>query len=106
MRECLTEVFNIDSSPTEDCIQPGLVVDLFRSLAVNEPRKVNLSHGDTPANTFSSSHAENAVDASHSETSRTQVFAFCIALFSCILLSPFRMHVNFTSITLFVFYIF
>uniref|UniRef100_A0A2C9U2Z5 Uncharacterized protein n=1 Tax=Manihot esculenta TaxID=3983 RepID=A0A2C9U2Z5_MANES len=72
VRECLTEVFNIDSSPTEDCIQPGLVVDLFRSLAVNEPRKVNLSHGDTPANTFSSSHAENAVDASHSETSRTQ----------------------------------
>ncbi|KAJ9146310.1 hypothetical protein P3X46_028592 [Hevea brasiliensis] len=75
-RECLTEVFKLDSTSNNDCINPGLLVDLFRSIEANEAQKIktDLSHGATPADTSSTSHVQqNAVDANHSETSGTQV---------------------------------
>ncbi|KDP32796.1 hypothetical protein JCGZ_12088 [Jatropha curcas] len=73
-RECLTEVFKLDSTSTSDCIKPGLLVDLFRSLEVNEDQNIksNLSHGAAPVDASSSSHVQNsAVDAHRVEASRT-----------------------------------
>ncbi|EEF48388.1 heat shock protein 70 (HSP70)-interacting protein, putative [Ricinus communis] len=76
-RECLNEVFKIDSTAADDSIKPGLLIDLFRSLDGNADQKINsdLSRGPTPVNSPNLSHAQNVGE------SKDELFGqFCAAL--------------------------
>lgn len=101
-KDCLTEVFNLNSSSVDDDpIKPDSLVDIFSSLeASKQQQEVNsdISHGeirvDAPP---SSSSVQNAAPASNSETSKSLVFTNFILMLFLILFSccPFA-HIDCT----------
>ncbi|KAF5740318.1 Tetratricopeptide repeat-like superfamily protein putative isoform 2 [Tripterygium wilfordii] len=71
-RECLTEVFKLDSLPGDDHRNSDSLIDIFSSLEASEHSKdkSNLSHVATSVDAPSSSSTQNAADQHLTETSK------------------------------------
>lgn len=97
-RECLTEVFKLDSSLVDDQIKPNLLVDLFNSLEANEHREAqtDTAHGTILEDAPSLSSAQNNVDAKLSEALNSVVLSLFL-MCACFV----HQHVTFFTHTLF-----
>ncbi|KAL6961630.1 hypothetical protein U1Q18_051694 [Sarracenia purpurea var. burkii] len=74
-KECLAEVFKIDPSSVDGQPKSDLLVSIFSSWEASEKQehKSDLSHEISSADAPSTSSADNASDANHSEASQTLV---------------------------------
>ncbi|XP_062098958.1 uncharacterized protein LOC133804853 isoform X2 [Humulus lupulus] len=75
-RECLQEVFKLDSFPDGDQTKPDLLVDIFSSLATNtlQDNKSDLGHGSiSRADVPRSSLTQNCAEDNLSKTSKSSV---------------------------------
>ncbi|KAI7996557.1 hypothetical protein LOK49_LG10G01471 [Camellia lanceoleosa] len=74
-KECLAEVFKIDPSSVDNRAKSDLLINLFNSWEANEKQehKSDLTHEASLADAPSTSLAEIASDANHSEASQTLV---------------------------------
>ncbi|GMP79405.1 hypothetical protein CsSME_00034962 [Camellia sinensis var. sinensis] len=72
-KECLAEVFKIDPSSVDSREKSDLLINLFNSWEANEKQehKSDLTHEASLADAPSTSSAEIASDANHSEASQT-----------------------------------
>ncbi|CAL5417410.1 unnamed protein product [Camellia sinensis] len=72
-KECLAEVFEIDPSSVDSREKSDLLINLFNSWEANEKQehKSDLTHEASLADAPSTSSAEIASDANHSEASQT-----------------------------------
>ncbi|POO00117.1 N-terminal acetyltransferase A, auxiliary subunit [Trema orientale] len=72
-RECLEEVFKLDSFPNDEQTKPDSLVDIFSSLGMNElhDNKADLHHGSISADVPSSSLTQNCAEENLSEASKS-----------------------------------
>ena len=74
-RECLTEVFKLDSASIND-VKPDVLVDIFSSVEASEDQKIksDLSHRENSDNTPGSSSAHDIRSANSLEASKLVFF--------------------------------
>lgn len=77
-RECLQEVFKLDSFHDDDQTKPDSLVDIFSSLGTNklQDNNIDLGHGSISADVPSSSLSQSYAEERLSKASKSPVLSF------------------------------